>query len=83
MKLVLSTLLCLSLAACSKKSTPATTPDPATPTSSTEPGSAEPAAGTGEGTPCAQEIALVCPDDQIDACLKTPAEGDTHKCVAK
>jgi hypothetical protein len=37
----------------------------------------------GEGTPCAQEIAMVCPDDQIDGCLKTPAEGDTHKCVAK
>ena len=38
---------------------------------------------TGEGTPCAQEIALVCPDGQTDGCLKTPAEGDTHKCVAK
>jgi hypothetical protein len=38
---------------------------------------------TGEGTPCAQEIALVCPDGQADGCLKTPAEGDTHKCVAK
>ena len=38
---------------------------------------------TGDGTPCAQEIALQCPDGQIDGCLKTPAEGDTHKCVAK
>lgn len=37
----------------------------------------------GEGTPCAQEVALVCPDDQVDGCLKTPVEGDTHKCVAK
>jgi hypothetical protein len=38
---------------------------------------------TTDGTPCTQEIALQCPDGQIDACLKTPAEGDTHKCVAK
>jgi hypothetical protein len=37
----------------------------------------------GDATPCAQEIALQCPDGQIDGCLKTPAEGDTHKCVAK
>jgi len=40
-------------------------------------------AKTGDGTPCAQEIALQCPDGQIDGCLKTPAEGETHKCVAK
>ncbi|MBA2539868.1 MAG: hypothetical protein H0V17_09560 [Deltaproteobacteria bacterium] len=37
----------------------------------------------GSGTPCAQEIALVCPDGQIDGCLKTPQEGSTHACVAK
>jgi hypothetical protein len=37
----------------------------------------------GDGTPCAQEVALECPDGQIDGCLKTPAEGDTHKCVAQ
>ena len=37
----------------------------------------------GDGQPCTQEVAMVCPDDQIDGCLKTPAEGDTHKCVAK
>ena len=37
----------------------------------------------GDGQPCAQEIALQCPDGQVDGCLKTPAEGDTHKCVAK
>ena len=36
-----------------------------------------------DGTPCAQEIALQCPDGQIGGCLKTPAEGETHKCVAK
>ncbi|HEY5920022.1 MAG TPA: hypothetical protein VIV11_00065 [Kofleriaceae bacterium] len=40
-------------------------------------------ATTGEGTPCAQEVALVCADGQVDGCTKTPAEGDTHKCVAK
>jgi hypothetical protein len=38
---------------------------------------------TGDGQPCTQEIALECPEGQIDGCLKTPAEGDTHKCVAK
>lgn len=37
----------------------------------------------GDGTPCAQEIALECPEGQIDGCLKTPPEGDTHTCVAK
>jgi hypothetical protein len=36
-----------------------------------------------DGQPCTQEIALECPDGQIDGCLKQPAEGDTHKCVAK
>jgi hypothetical protein len=41
------------------------------------------AATTSDGQPCTQEVALQCPDDQIDGCLKTPAEGDTHKCVAK
>jgi hypothetical protein len=40
-------------------------------------------AKTTEGTPCAQELALQCPDGQIDGCLKTPAEGTTHACVAK
>ena len=54
------------------------------PVSNTDPsaGSAAPAT-TGEGTPCEQEIALECPDGQIDGCLKTPAEGTTHACVAK
>jgi hypothetical protein len=49
----------------------------------TEPAKTDGTQTAGEGTPCAQEIAMVCPDDQIDSCLKTPAEGDTHKCVAK
>lgn len=35
-----------------------------------------------EGVECAKEIALVCPDGQIDGCLKTPQEGTTHACVA-
>jgi hypothetical protein len=38
---------------------------------------------TGEGVECAKEIALVCPEGQIDGCLKTPQEGTTHACVAK
>lgn len=37
----------------------------------------------GDGQPCTQEVALECPDGQIDGCLKQPAEGDTHTCVAK
>lgn len=37
----------------------------------------------GDNQPCAQEVALECPEGQIDGCLKQPAEGDTHKCVAK
>ena len=45
-------------------------------------GAGAPTAGA-EGQPCAQEVALQCPDGQTDACLKTPPEGDTHKCVAK
>ena len=36
-----------------------------------------------EGVACEKEIALVCPDGQIDGCLKTPVEGTTHACVAK
>ena len=56
--------------------------DPNTPVSNTDPN--QPAATpTGDGTPCEQEIALQCPEGQIDACLKTPREGDVHKCVAK
>ncbi len=35
------------------------------------------------GVPCVQEIALECPDGQIDACLVTPAAAETHTCVAK
>lgn len=54
--------------------------DPNTPTSNTDPNQPAPT-GTGEGTSCAQEIALQCPEGQIDACLKSPPEGDFHKCV--
>jgi hypothetical protein len=80
MKLIISTMMAagLALAACGggKKTTEMPKPDDTTkPTGDT--------AAKSEGTPCAQEIALQCPDGQVDACLKTPAEGDTHKCVAK
>lgn len=62
-----------------KPDTTTTTTDPNTSTSSGDPGGGP----TGAGTPCEQEIALVCPDGQIDGCLKTPQEGTTHACVAK
>ena len=55
-------------------------PDPNTSTSN---GSGSAMAPTGDGVECAKEIALVCPDGQIDGCLKTPVEGTTHACVAK
>ena len=35
------------------------------------------------GPPCEQEIALVCPDGLIDACLLAPPAAETHICVAK
>src|SRR5678816_4439471 len=37
--------------------------------------------GETAGPPCSQEIAKVCGDDQIDACLATPAYADNHLCV--
>ena len=74
-------LIAALVVACSKSKKPETTPtDPNTPTSNA---GATPTTPTGAGTPCAQEIALVCPDGQIDGCMKTPAEGTTHACVAK
>lgn len=73
----------LSIAACGGGKKTDTTPKDTT-TSNTGSGSdAGSAATTTDGQPCTQEIALQCADDQIDGCLKTPAEGDTHKCVAK
>lgn len=70
----------LALAGCSHKKPP----EPAKPDTTTQTQDpAKPDQAKAEGTPCAQEIALQCPDGQVDACLKTPAEGDTHKCVAK
>lgn len=68
-----SLLVIALLAACGGSSK-----NPNTSTSSSDP--AGPATPTGTGTPCSQEIAMVCPDGQIDACLATPA-GDTHVCV--
>ncbi len=53
------------------------------PNTSTQPGDGMGSTGTGEGVECEKEIALVCPDGQIDGCLKTPQEGTTHACVAK
>ncbi len=33
------------------------------------------------GPPCEQEIAMVCPEGQIDGCLRTPAVSARHVCV--
>ena len=74
MKLISLFMVC-ALAACGGKKT-----DPSTPTSNAEPTTAP---TTDNGQPCSQEIALECPEGQIDGCLKTPAEGTTHACVAK
>jgi hypothetical protein len=52
------------------------------------PDRSSPTTGTGEGQPCTQEVALVCPDGQIDACEKalaaddTPDAGDTGTMMA-
>ena len=35
------------------------------------------------GPPCEQEIALVCPEDQIDGCLRNPRVSANHICVYK
>jgi hypothetical protein len=35
------------------------------------------------GPPCEQEIAIVCPDGQEDACLQTPRPATNHICVFK
>ena len=84
-KLLLITLFVAAACGGGKKNeTTTTTPaatDPNTPTSNTDP-NAPAGDATGEGVPCEQEIALQCPDGQIDGCLKTPPEGTTHACVA-
>lgn len=75
MKLLAILIVC-ALAACGGKKV-----DPSTPTSNTDP--ATKTAPAGDAVPCTQEVALQCPDGQIDGCLKTPADGTTHACVAK
>lgn len=65
--------------------TPAPTPD--TPVANDGDAAAKMPAGTapaGHTTdiPCSAEIALQCPEGQIDGCMKTPATA-THACVAK
>ena len=79
-KLITIALFVMACGGGSKKPETTTT-DPNTPTSNTD--GTTGAGPTGAGTPCEQEIALVCPDGQIDGCLKTPREGTTHACVAK
>ena len=70
-------LVALFVAACGGGKKPDTT------TSNTGGGTGSATPTEGEGVPCEQEIAKVCPDGQIDGCLKTPREGTTHQCVAK
>lgn len=71
----------LSIAACGGgKKADTTAKDTTTSNTGSDTGSA---ATTTDGQPCTQEVALECPEGQIDGCLKQPAEGDTHKCVAK
>jgi len=74
----LAMMAALALAGCSHKKPP----EPAKPDTTTQE-QPKPDQAKAEGQPCTQEIALQCADGQVDACLKTPAEGDTHKCVAK
>lgn len=39
------------------------------------------AADAKAGAPCAQEVALKCPDGQVDACLRNPPLANHHVCV--
>jgi hypothetical protein len=75
--------ICVFLVACGGSKKPETTTTTTDPNTSTSSGDGSATAPTGEGVECANEIALVCPDGQIDGCLKTPQEGTTHACVAK
>jgi hypothetical protein len=71
----ISFVIAIALAAC-KGNPPAQKPvDPP----KEEPTKEEPVA---EGVTCDKELALECPEGQIDGCLKTPVEGTTHACVA-
>lgn len=58
---------------------PPTTPPPNTPVGNDGAGSAAPTT-PGRELPCSAEIALQCPDGQIDACIKDPTAA-THVCV--
>lgn len=66
---------------------PPTTPDTAVANDGPGgPAAKMPAGGTPAGhttdIPCSAEIALQCPDGQVDACIKNPAAA-THACVPK
>ena len=60
---------------------PVANPTPDTPTAN-DGSTGAPPAGGGIGIPCTNEIALQCPEGQIDACMKTPG-ATVHACVAK
>jgi hypothetical protein len=78
MKKILITCV-LAAGACGGGSKNANTTTTNTDTTNTD--TTDTTGATGEGTPCSQEIALSCPDGQVDGCLKSPPEGDTHTCV--
>ena len=73
----------LALAACGGKSNSETTTPASPDTSTSNTDGTTGAASTGDGQPCSQEVALQCPEGQVDACLKTPPAGETHTCVAQ
>lgn len=75
---IYSLMFVCSLVACGPKSKPADTTTKTDTTQKTDDTSTKT-----EATECAKELALECPEGQIDGCLKQPAEGTTHACVAK
>jgi hypothetical protein len=75
---IITSFVCVFLLACGGSAKPARTPDIA-PASSPD---IQQVSAPG-GQPCSQEIALVCPDGQIDACLVTPPAAEQHTCVQR
>ncbi len=65
----LSLAIVIALAACGGGQQPAASSPPS------------PGPGPDPGPPCEQEIAMVCPEGQIDGCLRTPAVSARHVCV--
>jgi hypothetical protein len=75
---IITSFVCALVIACGGSPKPASTPDIAA-----EPSPDIQQVSPAGGQPCSQEIALVCPDGQIDACLVTPPAATTHACVQR